>query len=111
MVLKTTDEIVITKHAMDRAKRRMNIRGVKKLVILARKALRYGIDKDRARFNTYLVEYIKKKYQKYYKADNIRVYGHFVYIFKKKVLVTILELPSTFRKDWNKYSKNLKQKI
>ena len=83
-------KILITAHAEKRAKSRANLKG-KMLLHLAIKAWCNGLDYKTAQAN--LQEYIKRKYQSSYRAENIRVYGHYVYIFAGNTLVSFLELP------------------
>lgn len=99
----TDEKIIITKHAFGRAKRRLQLRG-NSLVRFARKALNEGIGFSEATGK--LLHFIKSKYQSYYKANNIRVYGHEVYIFKNNVLLTVLELPQPLWECWDRRVKN-----
>lgn len=99
----TDEKIIITEHALKRGKERGR-HGGNSIVRFARKALNEGIGFSEATGK--LLHFIKSKYQSYYKANNIRVYGHEVYIFKNNVLLTVLELPQPLWECWDRRVKN-----
>lgn len=99
----TDEKIIITPHALKRGKERGR-HGGNSIVRFARKALNEGIGFSEATGK--LLYFIKSKYQSYYKANNIRVYGHEVYIFKNNVLLTVLELPQPLWECWDRRVKN-----
>jgi hypothetical protein len=98
-VIKRND-IIISIHAQKRADKRANLRG-SNLVNLARKAYRYGIGVENSKWE--MQEFIKRKFKSEYKANNIRVYGHFVYVFKNNFLLSVIDLPEYLWNDWKKY--------
>ena len=105
-VIKRKD-IIISIHAQKRAEKRANLRG-SNLINLARKAYRYGIGVENSKWE--MCEFIKRKYQSEYRANNIKVYGHFVYIFKTNILLTVVDLPKYLWNDWKKYRDYLTEK-
>lgn len=100
----TDEKIIISEHAFGRAKRRLHLKG-NSLVRFARKAFNEGIGFHEATGK--LLCFIKSKYQCYYKANNIKVYGHEVYVFKNNVLLTVLELPQPLWECWDKRKKEM----
>ncbi len=101
-------KIIITDHALKRAKRRGNKGGLS-IVQFARKALYLGLGFENSKGA--LLEFIKNKYQSEYRANNIRVYGHEVYIFRNNVLLTMLDLPKYLWSDWDSYSKEVLKNV
>ena len=103
-----TKEIKVSKHCQYRGKQRVNVRG-KSFVHLAIKAFNYGI----GYFDTkdhQLKKYLNRKYKNKHKANNIRVYGHFVYMFRDNHLLTVIDLPEYLWCKWDSYSRKIKAK-
>ena len=99
----TADGITITVHAFDRASERANING-KRLVGFARKASELGLDKNTK--NKKLQKFIASKY-KLQKLNNIKIYGHFVYMFNNKRLINVLDLPEPSHCCWDEREVNI----
>lgn len=83
----------ITHHANKRLKSRAGLRGEEGKKV-ADRALRRGITHAEARGG--LNRYMSALYLRHRNANNIRVYGRFVYIFKHKRLITVMHLPEEF---------------
>lgn len=84
-------EVTITKHAYNRARKRLSWRP-ETLERMAKRALRKGIKHDDA--DKILDQFFIKTYKNQYKANNVRIYGENVYIFKDRVLLTIFRAPN-----------------
>lgn len=86
----------ISKHATRRMKERcgFNKKSQKKM---AGRAFHYGIThrQTKGRLNRWAT----RLYFKNVKADNIRLYGDFAYIFCGETLVTVIRIPAGLRKD------------
>lgn len=102
-----TKEIKVSKHCQYRGKQRVNVRG-KAFIHLAIKAYKGGL----GFYNTNskkLKSFISMEYMKFNKkANNIKIYGHFVYIFKDNFLYTVLDLPENLWNEWDNYSRKIK---
>ena len=94
--------MVITTHATERGDERLGL-NIKGLEHLASHALEKGIDSSM----------VKGKIKKYLdflflshktRANNIRIFGEFVYIFMGETLITIINLPNE-HKNYKKYLK------
>jgi len=85
---------------LKRAKQRAHLGG-KSIVRFARKALESGLGFKNANGN--MLGYIKKTYAKHGNANNIKVYGHEVYVFRNKILLTIIDLPDSLKSEWRDY--------
>lgn len=96
------EEVIITKHAFDRAKERLSW-GKDVLNKMANKAFTEGIKHSEAK--GHLSKYISKLFLEYKKANNIRVYGHDIFLFKDNTLITLYHLPNDLLK-YVKISKN-----
>lgn len=88
---------VLTKHARRRLCRRVGINpSLHKTHI--RLVLKHGhgyLDLQGPR-----KRYVNRIYKRgYYKADNIRIYNEFVYVFSKEVLLTVWPLPESLSKE------------
>ena len=84
----------ITKHSAERADERMGL-SLTPFIKLAEKALKEGIKHSDScgRFK----KYIDGLYLSYRTANNIRIYGEFIYLFSNETLVTVLHLPNNFK--------------
>ena len=93
----------ITKHGKRRLKTRTN-KNNSNAEQFADRALEYGVNWLDTDEGSELHEYLKKlhsksKFEKKLDFDNIRIYGHNVFIFNKKILITVLNLPKNLIKD------------
>ena len=86
----------VTKHGNDRARERIGI--PKKAVERnAQSALLFGLDQSHSTGS--LRRYLAALYERYDgAAGNIRVYGNFVYVFNEEILITVLNLPTEYRR-------------
>lgn len=107
MKVRKVKEVVITKHAQYRGEKRVNVRG-NTFVNMVLKAYTFGLGFENARQD--MLEFIKRKYQSEYKANNVKVWGRHVYIFKNNLLLSVIDLPKYLWSDWDSYSKYLKEK-
>jgi hypothetical protein len=86
--------IFVTKHACKRARKRYrwNSDTLKRMAIKA-------FDTGLRRNNTagYLKIYLDKKFEKYERTNNLRVYGETVFVFVHNHLVTVWTLPVQLR--------------
>jgi hypothetical protein len=86
---------ILTDHSIDRAKQRLNIKP-KPFLKMAERALKEGIchNQTSGKLNSYLSSlYFYNK-----SANNLRIYGKFVYIFHSETLITVIHLPKVFFK-------------
>ena len=82
--------MVVTKHGEKRIKERLGL-SKKTAEKNAKKALELGL--THAETKSGLRKYLDKLYLSKGKANNMRVYHHFVYLFHNKTLLTIIALP------------------
>jgi hypothetical protein len=87
--------IVITDHAYQRGKERIGL-NAKAFETIALKA--YLAGKKHANTKGELRNYISALYLQYRKANNIRVFGNHVYLFKNFTLITVVHLPNELKK-------------
>lgn len=92
-------ESVITSHAEKRLRKRVGL-NKSSLQKIADKALKYGISHSETSGS--LRRYIDKLYLSERNANNIRIYGEHVYLFRGNTLITVFGLPSKFHKRINK---------
>lgn len=85
------DKVIITKHSIKRTKERVGL-SKKQTEKNAQKALKYGL--THAETKAALRRYLDKVYFKKELANNLRVYHHYVYVFRDNKLITILLLPT-----------------
>jgi len=86
----------ITRHGEKRLRKRVGVTRSASYRT-AERAYMYGIDHDHARGR--LRRYMEWLYQKHHgKADNIRIYNGFVFIFAGKYLLTTFPIPAEYRK-------------
>ena len=83
-------KVILTFHSKKKAKERMGIphRALQKN---AENAFLYGLSRYESVGR--LRDYLDKIYFKTRKANNLRVYNRFVYIFAGKTLITVLHVP------------------
>lgn len=87
--------MILTHHSIERGQERAGL-CPEAFHKLAGKAFHEGIrHKDTAGA---LHRYLTALYKAERKANNIRIYGEFVYLFCGEVLVTVLHLPNEFKK-------------
>ena len=82
--------MVVTKHGEKRIKERLGL-SKKTAEKNAEKALELGL--THAETKSGLRKYLDKLYLSTGKTNNMRVYRHFVYLIRKKTLLTIIALP------------------
>jgi len=87
--------VIVTKHAKDRFKDRLGLpkRACEKQAQLALdKGFKHSDAKGKAR------KHIDNVFFKNKKANNIRVYGEVLYVFRNSLLITVLHFPSELTK-------------
>lgn len=85
----------MTNHSIKRTKERLGLS--KKIADKnAEKALEFGITHAKARGN--LKKFMDKVYLSCGKANNMRIYHHFVYCFQGPTLITVINLPNNLCK-------------
>ena len=90
------DKPFVTMHGRFRASKRIGIPR-KSVDRNAEAALACGLTHDEC--NGALRRYLAALYNRYGgAAGNIRVYGNFVYVFNGVILITVLNLPTEYRK-------------
>ena len=95
-MIKTKEGFRITDHALNRAKNRAGMGG-KSIIRFVSKAWNLGLglkDVDGAM----KVELLDKKSRH---GGNLKVYGHYIYIFRGKTLITVLNLPDRLWSHWD----------
>ena len=86
--------LIITNHAKDRLKERCGLpKRAKKRT--AEKALAEGMRHSEC--NGRLKRYVDYLFLSYNLANNIRIYGNYVYIFRYEKLITVMTLPKSFK--------------
>lgn len=91
----TEISIYITKHAFDMGNERLGLRE-KQFRKLALRALTNGINHSDTKGT--LNKYITRLYFKNGHANNIRIYGHNVFIFEDHKLITVYQIPPDLKK-------------
>ena len=88
------EEFVITDHAYERAKSRMNWNKkiIQKMMLRAYEKGKMCNDKDK------LERILTKLSLGYGRANDIRIYGDVIYLFHNKVLITLYQIPRKFLK-------------
>jgi hypothetical protein len=89
------EEIKITEHAYTRAKERLSL-SRKAIDRLAKKAFIDG--RKHSDTTGQLNKYLTKIYLQDRIANNIRLYGEYIYLFRSLTLITVYQLPEWFRK-------------
>ena len=87
-------EAITTEHAIERAKDRC---GLNKSAAKRMSDRVLIIGKTHGDFSGAFKKYLDKLYFKYKTANNMRVYGQYIYLFNGNLLMTILNKPSKFR--------------
>lgn len=83
-------DVVMTKHSIKRTKDRVGLS--KKIADKnAQKALEHGITHADAKSG--LKRFLDKLYLSNGNANNVRVYHHYIYLFRDNRLITIISLP------------------
>lgn len=85
----------LTQHAIERAGERLSWNAFT-LQRMADVALRNGIQHTGTTGR--LRRYFDRLYLEEGKANNVRIYGHHVYIFAGESLITVMHLPNEFKK-------------
>lgn len=86
-------DVVMTEHSIKRTKNRIGLS--KKIANKnAQKALERGI--THAESKSGLKRFLDKLYLSNGNANNVRVYHHYVYLFRDNRLITIINLPHKF---------------
>lgn len=93
---------VLTKHAISRIKMRVGGKN-SSCQKIANKALNEGISVENREFSGGLKVYVKLLYRNELKANNILVYGEFIYLFHNELLLTVLNVPNKFKKELKMY--------
>lgn len=84
----------ITKHAQQRGKERLGL-NLKAFEKTASKALEIG--KTHGEFSGSFKRYLDKLYFQYRNANNMRVFGHYIYLFKNDDLITVFLVPNKYK--------------
>lgn len=87
--------IIISDHAYDRGKDRL---GLSRTAFQQKaiKAFKEGICHSEVAGN--LKRFIDKTYLKEGNANNIRILNHFIFIFRKNILITVYQVPNNLKK-------------
>lgn len=99
-VVLTEPLIQITDHAFDRGKDRLGL-NKDSFQKLSEKAFTSGIKHSDTKGS--LNKYISKVWFKYRVADNIRIYGEYLFLFQKNILITVYLLPNNLKKNAKKF--------
>ena len=83
-------EAKITKHAEERLKQRFGIKR-KSMHRIVNRVLKVGLSHKDAKGK--VKAYMTELYLKQERANNIRIYGQDVYIFRYETLITVIHLP------------------
>lgn len=85
----------VTEHAFDRAKERLKWKS-SVLQKESEKAYEYGITHSDTKGS--LNKYITKLWFDYKQANNIRILGENIFIFRDNILITVYQMPFNMRK-------------
>lgn len=85
----------VTKHAEVRLIERL---GLNKKAVKRATERAFLKGKSFVIFNGSLRRYLDKLYLTHKKADNIKVFGNFIYLFRGTLLITVFELPKNYQK-------------
>lgn len=94
--------MIITHHAKIRLSQR--VKDYKKDTI-AEKALRHGLKQSQMKCD--LRRYIESIRYKNPNADNIRIYDRKIFIFDGETLITVLNLPRTYKRTLNRIKRKI----
>ena len=86
--------MVVTKHAAKRLKERLGL-SKKTVEKVAMKAFQLGT--DHSAFKSSAKRYLDGLYLSHKKANNLKVYANYVYLFHGEVLITVLDLPKKYQ--------------
>lgn len=86
--------INVTKHAEKRIKQRV---GLPRSAVKRHAKIAYRKGRTRKEVKGMAGRYLDKIFLKYRTANNLRIYGEFIYIYCDYDLVTVLNLPKRFR--------------
>lgn len=100
-------DFVISHHARCRARQRFSLTGAG-FQKLASRALVYGIPREQTRGQ--LRRYLDELWMQYGTANNIRLYGEYLFLFSGALLITTWHLPAAYRKHATRYSRIRKNK-
>lgn len=89
----------VTNHAKDRMKERLGI-NISAQQKMADKAYKFGIKHNETSGS--LKRFLDREYLSHKEADNMRIYGDFLYLFCNKNLITVIVLPNKYKKVINK---------
>lgn len=87
--------IQVTKHAYERGKERLGL-NAKAFTRLAEKA--YSGGKEHKDVKGRLMKYLNYEFLKHKKANNMRIYGEFLYFFQGRRLLTVVRLDNKFKR-------------
>lgn len=94
----------LTNHATERMNERCGL-NKKSAIRLADKALKNGIShKDT---NGSLNKYLTKLFFYNNNANNIKLYGEYIFVFADELLITVMCLPNKYKKEVNRIRKQL----
>lgn len=89
-------EIRVSRHAEQRMRERCGL-NKKSVERMAQKAFDRGIMHSQTRGKLY--NWVTSKYFVNQKANNLRIYGDYLYIFDENVLVTVFRVPNNLLKN------------
>lgn len=92
----------LTHHACSRGRERFSL-SKHSLARLAERALQSGIQRQQTRGS--LRSYLDTLWTQYYRADNMRVYGEYLFLFSGTILITVWHLPAIYRRHAARLSK------
>lgn len=95
----------VTKHGQERMRERL---GLPKRALVRKAALALERGRPREAFGGPLRDYLNYKHASHGNADNMRVYGHELFIFNGEDLITAWALPRKYWKDARHGAENLK---
>lgn len=85
----------LTQHAIERSKERLNL-NERSLLRLAEKALETG--KKHSECKGKLRKYLDKLWLEYKTANNVRISGEVLFLFRDDRLITLYQIPLNLRK-------------
>lgn len=95
----------ITNHAKVRAEQRLNL-PLEPFLKLSAKALVTGLSHNQTTGR--LNKYVTRLYMQGKSANNIKIYGEFIYLFQNDKLITVFAVPNDLKAISNKLQKKLK---
>lgn len=88
-------DIEVSRHAIKRAKERM---GLNKDAIIRLASLAFEKGKSHSDTTGSLHRYLDKVYLLKHEANNMKIYGEFLYLFSNNILVTIFKIDNKLKK-------------